>query len=144
MPVAAAAGTAIPWASILMAILSFIMTKKSGKSTGVAAAVAAGVGIGTYYLADPANPDNLFKIGVDTTKTADVAAPAVTLPSSTAPIAQGPGVIGTIVDTTGKVVSKIDPTPLIAGGVIGGAIAGVSKETWTYIIIGVGALLLLR
>lgn len=39
------------WASLIMALISFLISKKSGKSTTQSAAIAAAAGLGTYYVA---------------------------------------------------------------------------------------------
>lgn len=39
------------WVSLIMALISFLTAKKSGKSTTQAAAIAAATGLGTYYVA---------------------------------------------------------------------------------------------
>lgn len=55
----------MPWTSIVMFLLSFLMSKSKGKSTAQAAGIAALAGGATYLLADPANSSNLLGIGVD-------------------------------------------------------------------------------
>lgn len=50
----------MPWLSLIAFVLTFFISKKSGASTGTAALLAAGTGIGTYYLADPSNTDNVL------------------------------------------------------------------------------------
>lgn len=54
----------MPWLSIIMWLVSFLLSKSSGASTTKSALIATGVGLGTYYLADPSNPDNLLGIGL--------------------------------------------------------------------------------
>lgn len=53
----------MPWTSIVMFILSFLMSKSKGKSTAQAAGVAALAAGATYLLADPANSSNLLGLG---------------------------------------------------------------------------------
>lgn len=55
----------MPWTSIIVFVLSFLFAKSKGASTAEAAAIGAVAGLGTYYLADPANPDNLLGFGQD-------------------------------------------------------------------------------
>lgn len=55
----------MPWTSIAVFLLSFLLSKSKGKSTAQAAGVAALAGGATYLLADPANSSNLLGIGVD-------------------------------------------------------------------------------
>lgn len=38
----------MPWLSIIIAIVSFFLSKASGLSTGASLAIAAGAGVGTY------------------------------------------------------------------------------------------------
>lgn len=53
----------MPWVSIFMFILSFLMSKSKGKSTAQAAGVAALAAGATYLAVDPANSNNLLGIG---------------------------------------------------------------------------------
>lgn len=39
------------WVSLIIALVSFFLSKKSGASTGQSAAIAAASGLGTYYVA---------------------------------------------------------------------------------------------
>lgn len=55
----------MPWISIAMFILSFLVSKSKGKSTAASAGIAALAGGATYLLADPANSSNLLGIGVE-------------------------------------------------------------------------------
>lgn len=50
----------MPWLSLIMWLVSFLVAKSKGASTSKAALLATGVGLATYYVADPANPDNLL------------------------------------------------------------------------------------
>lgn len=55
----------MPWSSIIMFVISFLTAKSKGASTGQAAAIGAAAGLATYYIADPANPDNLLGFGAE-------------------------------------------------------------------------------
>lgn len=53
----------MPWSSIISFILTFLLSKSQGASTTKAAMLGAAAGLATYYVADPANPDNLLGFG---------------------------------------------------------------------------------
>lgn len=53
----------MPWLSIISFIVTFLLSKSQGASTGKAAMLATAAGLATYYVADPANPDNLLGFG---------------------------------------------------------------------------------
>lgn len=138
----------MPWLSIFAWIVSFFLSKKKTKDTASAALIATGVAAGTYYLADPSNPDNLFKIGVDTTKTASSDAPQVVTPSTTT---SNTGVgntlgslIGSTVDATGKVLTSWGPTGTAAVIGTAGAVASDSWDKWWPWIAAAGVLILLK
>lgn len=132
----------MPWLSILMAILSFFLSKKSGKTTAASALVGAAAGVGTYFLADPSNPDNLFKIGVDSTETAATDAPSASdLPTTvTGSIAD---MYGKTVDATGKVLTSWGPTGTAA--VVGTTALATNSSLSKYLpwILGGAVFLLL-
>lgn len=50
----------MPWVSIVIFLISYFLSKDNGKSDGEAAAIGAAAGLATYYVADPANKDNLM------------------------------------------------------------------------------------
>lgn len=130
----------MPWTSIIMWLLSFLLSKSSGASTGKAAAIATGVGLATYYAADPANPDNLlgFKIG----EGAKAVPGDVTADNGTAP---GSGVMSTVVSEVGSTLKSWGPTGTL--GVIAGtaAVTSVDKKDWLlWAAVGVGAILILK
>lgn len=130
----------MPWLSIFNFLLTFFLSKRSGKSTAAAALAGAAVGLGTYYLADPSNPDNLFKIGVDTSQTGSPTAPTVALPTGTVPITD---LAGKTIDATGKVLTSWGPTGTAA--VIGTAALASSSSLSKYLpwVVGGVALILL-
>lgn len=134
----------IPWLSIFSFIVSFFLTKKKTKSTAAALGVGAAVGLGTYYLADPSNPDNLFKIGVDSTRTAQDGADTIKAGSQTNSTTSTIGdIAGKTIDTTGKVLTSWGATGTAA--VIGTAAVASSSKTRSYLpwIVGGIALILL-
>lgn len=133
----------MPWLSIFMFLISFFLSKKSGKSNAASALIGAAAGLGTYYLADPSNADNLFKIGVDSSGTADAGAPSGTV------VTPGTGVIGDMygktIDATGKVLTSWGPTgtALVVGTTAATASDSFSKYL-PWILIGGAALILTR
>lgn len=135
----------MPWLSIIAFLVSFLLSKSQGASTGKAAAIGAVAGLGAYYLADPANPNNLLGIGdaakatpgsVDTDSGAS-------LPSNGGGKTVG-GVISTGLSEAGSVLKSWGPTGTLA--VVAGttAVSGIDKKWYPWIIGGVAALLLLR
>lgn len=58
----------MPWTSIIVWLISFLAAKAKGVSTGKAALLATGLAAATYYLADPANPDNLLGVSFGSAK----------------------------------------------------------------------------
>lgn len=127
----------MPWASIIMALLSFFLSKSQGASTGKAAAIAAGVGLATYYLADPANPDNLLGFG----KEAKAKAGAVS---------DDKGVTGTIGSVLKTGISEVGTTvrdwgPTGTLGVVAGttAVSSLTDSKWFPWIVGGLAIFLL-
>lgn len=133
----------MPWLSIFMFLISFYLSKKSGKSNAASALIGAAAGFGTYYLADPSNPDNLFQIGVDTSRVADATAPIGTA------VTPGTGSIGDVfgktIDATGKVLTSWGPTgtALVVGTTAAATSSSLSKYL-PWILIGGAALLLTR
>lgn len=143
----------MPWASIIMFVLSFILSKKSGRSNAEAALIGTAAGAATYFLADPSNPDNLFEIGVsddpNATGTADSSYP----PSTNQPIVADSvktndgfsNVAGKLVDATGKTLQSWGPAGTAA--VIGTTTLAKSDNLEKYIpwiLGGLGVFLLLK
>lgn len=99
----------MPWLSLLSFILTFLYQKSKGKSTGAALVSAGLVGLTTYALADPANPSNLFKIGVDSGGAATTDAAKVTTVGeigSAPPSSSVTDLLGKTVTTTGDVLKS--------------------------------------
>jgi hypothetical protein len=129
----------MPWISVIIFILTFIIQKRAGRSNASAALTGLAAGGLTYYLADPTNPDNLFQIGVDGTQTGGVPdeGPSNESGSSTNGWAT---VAGQTVSSTGEVLKSWGPTgtALVAGSLTAGS------NMWLWLAIGAGALLLLK
>lgn len=135
----------MPWASIIMFLLSFVLSKKSGKSTSAAALTGLAVGGATYLLADPSNPDNLFGIGVDSSSANPGTPPPVTTTPSGSTGAGSLGqAIGGAVTGAGNVISNMGPgTAALVGGAAGVTLAG--KGNWLlWGGLALGAILLLK
>lgn len=128
----------MPWLSIISFLITFFFSKSKGASTAEAAALGAVAGLGAYYLADPANPDNLLGIGSD----------AKTTPGSTTASSNAIGTIGDVaktgISTVGSTLQSWGPTGTL--GVVAGttALSSVSKNWLPWIGGGLVLLLLLR
>lgn len=145
------------WATIIMAILSFILTKKKTGSTSTALAAAALAGAGTYYATtrtdwfDGDNPltswpgaDKATSGGQTVT---DANGKTVYVPGTSLATGgpTGAGLVGQTIDTTGKVLTSW-------GGTGTATVIGASNLTsgrsglpdWAKVagIFGIGFLLL--
>lgn len=139
----------IPWTAIIMAIISFFMSKKSGASNTQAALIGAAAGVGSYYLFDPSNPDNLFGVGDAAGKTSADANPPSTGTNGGTGGATAGSIIGGLasqtIDTTGKVLSSWGAAG--TAGVIATTAAVTNPDTKKLLLFGalaVGVLLLTR
>lgn len=134
-------------AAIILALLSYFTSKKSGASDKTAMLTAAGVGAGTYYVATQTEwgKENLdwFESPADTG--GKVTSSPVTTTGGE-PVKNPDGsVIGTIVGGTADVLKEWGGTGTAA--VIGAGTLAVSSEWRKYIpwlIVGGGILLLTR
>lgn len=128
----------MPWVSIITWLLSFLLSKSSGASTGKAAALATGAALATYYVADPANPDNLLGISFGDSKEV----PGDPNGDTGATKGTGDPVWGKIISETGSTLRSWGPTGTL--GVIAGTTAVTSDDkSWLPWLIGGVALLLL-
>lgn len=130
----------MPWLSILSFLITFLLQKKNKKSTAAALLTAGAVGVGTYYLADPSNPDNLLGFGVSSE---DVVNPDV--PPQVSDSSDTAGNAGSsIYDSAGNLISGLGPTGVAAlTGLAGGALLGGSS-LWKWIAIGLGVYVVLK
>lgn len=105
------------WATIIMTILSFILTKKKTGSTSTALAAAALAGAGTYYATtktDWFDDDNLLTSWPTGTNPATLGGATVTdanrnpvqVPGSGSTSQVVGGLVGQTIDTTGKVLTS--------------------------------------
>lgn len=138
----------MPWMSIVVWLVSFLVSKSSGASNAKAALVATGAGLATYYLADPSNQDNVFgvRFGSDSDPGTDnpgvdgdprtESGPAVKAPS--------PSIGQTVVSEAGGVLKSWGPTGTL--GVVAGttALTKDSKKWLPWIGLGFFVLLLTR
>lgn len=139
----------MPWLSIFSFLLTFFLSKKSGKSTASSLLTGAAVGLGTYYLVDPSNADNLFKIGVNSEVTATPAATTVSpvgvVGTATHGLGSAADLAGKTVDATGKVLTSWGPTGTAA--VVGTTALATNDSLSKYIpwiLLGVGALVIFK
>lgn len=134
----------MPWLSIIMFIISFLSAKSQGASTGKAAAIGAAAGLATYYLADPANPDNLLGFGGEEKATiGDVGVDnGGTIPTDGGGNAsQIGGVIKTGLSEAGGVLKSWGPTGTLA--VAAGTTALLSDDNKWILYAGAALVLLL-
>lgn len=139
-------GTSMPWTSIIMFILSFVLSKKSGRSTAAAALTGLAVGGATYVLGDPSNPDNLFGIGVDSASTQPGTKPAETkVPTGSAGAASLGQVVGGAVNSAGNALTNMGPgTAALVGGAAGLTLGSGSSSWIVWGLVAVGAILILK
>lgn len=130
----------MPWVSIIVWLVTFLLSKSSGASNGSAALAATGAGLATYYLADPSNKDNVLGIGAE-----DKTTPGSTSETRAANVdTSGLTSIGkTVVSETGSVLKSWGPTGTL--GVIAGtaAVTSTNWDKWLPWILGGAALFLL-
>lgn len=131
----------MPWLSIIMWIVGFLISKKSGASNAQAAVLATGVAAATYVLADPANPDNYFGVDSDT--------PVLGALTPGQPVPAGTGVNSTVLPSTpassvGGFLSSL-PSWAVPAAVGLGIGATTSKSTvLLWAVVGLTALLILK
>lgn len=129
----------MPWLSIAMWLISFLVSKSSGASTAKAAMIATGAGLATYYLADPANSENI--LGLQTSDKVDSGSPTETTQPSVPKTSTGSWG-QTAVSTVGDVLKSWGPTGTI--GVVAGTTALTSSSVPSWLKwVGAGALALI-
>lgn len=102
----------MPWTSIIVWLISFLVSKSSGASNGKAALIATGAGLASYYTIDPANKDNILGVTFGDSKTVP-GNPTVTSGSNGA--VDGLASIGkTVVSTAGDTLKSWGPTGTLA------------------------------
>ena len=135
----------MPWMSIIVWLFTFLVSKSSGASTGKAALVATGAGLATYYMADPANKDNVLGLTFGDTAKATPGSPQITSPGATVDTGSLSSVGKTLISETGATLQSWGPTGTL--GVIAGTAAvtsGTLTKWWPWLIAGAGLILLSR
>lgn len=136
----------MPWLSIFMFVLSFVLSKKKGMSTGAALLTGAAVGAATYYVADPSNPDNLFQIGQSTDAATPGSKPDV-VPTTADPrdatlLTTAGDLAGKTIATSGEVLKSWGPT---GTALVAGTVAATSQKNWMpWAVAALGLFLLLK
>lgn len=129
----------MPWISLIVALIGFLLAKSQGASTAKAAMIGAGAGLATYYVADPANPDNLLELsyGGDKEVTGTVNTDNGSNSSSAGKL------LGSAISEVGTTARSWGPAGTL--GVIAGttALSSFDLKKWTPWIIGGVALFLL-
>lgn len=131
----------MPWLSIIVWIVSYFLSSKSGASKGQSALIATGAALGTYYMADPANPDNVLGVTMGDSKTVPGDTSQSTPDGATKPVTL-PSLGSSMVSEVGSTLRSWGPlgTTTVVGATTG-ALTGDSK--WLWLAGGVGLLLLL-
>lgn len=129
----------MPWLSIIVWLMSYFISTKNGMSSGKAALLATAAGLGTYYLADPSNKDNVLGISFGDTR----ATPGdVSGATQTATTAAG-GIGSTAVSEVGSTLRSWGP--LGTAGVVATTTGALSDNKWLmYGGIAVLAVVLLK
>lgn len=138
----------MPWLTIIMALVSFFLSKKSGASNTKAALTAGLVGAGTYYVshetdwgqANLGSLDGVTPSTGDTTMTTDPATgTAIKIPVNDSAGTAAGGLAGVLTQwgATG--------TATVIGATGAATGSGVFKSKWFWpAVIGLGALFLLK
>lgn len=136
------------WVTIIVMIISYYMSSKSGKSKGQSAAIAAGAGLASYYVYDQnalgieALNGQKTGIGMPTLATSADGAASTTPGTGGTPSTIG---LGGVVGTTGEVLKSWGPTGTAA--VIGTTALATNSSLQKYLpwlLIGGAALLLMK
>lgn len=128
--------------TLILMIISFFMSKKSGASTGTALGIAAGVGAASWFLADPANPNS--KWGDTTAKWfgMDRATSRTVEASSTAG-----GLFGKTIDGAVDIAKSWGPAGVVGGGLAvkhSNSLLTWAKDHWPVLAILGGVYILSR
>lgn len=129
----------MPWLSIIVWLMSYFISTKNGMSSGKAALLATAAGVGTYYLADPSNTDNVLGLSFGDTKATPGDVSAATQTATT--VAGGIG--STAVSEVGSTLRSWGP--LGTAGVVATTTGALSDDKWLmYGGIAVLAVVLLK
>lgn len=104
----------MPWLTIIVWLVSYFISSKSGMSKGQAALVATGAAGAAYYLADPSNTDNVLGVSMGQAKTVPGDLDATT--TAGGETVANPGILSTLgslgtttIDTIGKTAQAWGP-----------------------------------
>lgn len=141
------------WITLIMMLISYFMSAKSGNSKGKSAAVAATVGLGTYWATQNSTTlseanDSIAEVFTpnSTGSTASTSQEGASRPAVTAGAAAAAGsTISSLGSSAADVLKSWGPTGTV--GVVAGTAAATSTDwsKWLPIVaIGAGAFLLLK
>lgn len=130
----------MPWLSIIVWLVSYFLQTKNGVSAGKAALTSTALGLGTYYLADPANTKNILGFSWGDTKPT-----AGNVSGATAAVTRAAGATtgSSIVSEVGSTLRSWGPTGTM--GVIATTTGAATDNKWLlYGGLAVVALLILK
>lgn len=127
----------MPWMSIIVWLVSFLLSKSKGASTAKAAGIASLAGLATYYLVDPANPDAMFDIGLGSKTTPGD-------PNDDNGTSANNSLFGRAISEVGSTLRSWGPTGTL--GVIAGTTALTTdfKKYLPWVLGGLGLILIMR
>lgn len=129
----------MPWLSIIVWLVSYFLQTKNGVSSGKAALTATAAGLATYYLADPANSENILGFSYGNAK----ATPGDVSGSTGSAQATLPSLGSTAVTQVGETLRSWGP--IGTAGVVGVTAGASSGNKWLlYGGLAVAAIVLLK
>ena len=114
----------MPWLSIIVWLMSYFISTKNGMSSGKAALLATAAGVGTYYLADPSNRDNVLGLSFGDTRATPGDVSGATQAATTA----AGGIGSTAVSEVGSTLRSWGP--LGTAGVVATTTGALSDDKW--------------
>lgn len=145
----------MPWVTIIVWLLSYLMSYSQTKDAGKSALIATGAAAAAYYTVEPTNPDAIWGdtsrdlLGYNESTQVKPVDPT-TVPTTgqvTAPTSRPPSNMwdfgAKVVDKTGDVVTSWGPAGTV--GVVAGVTAAtsLSGKSWGWLILGGLAFVLL-
>lgn len=121
----------MPWLSIIVWLLSYFVASKNGASKGQAALLATGLAAGTYYLADPANTENVLGVTMGDAKTVPGSTTDVK-PSTPGIVSTVGGLGSTLIEKTADVAKDWGPVGTV-GAITAGAGLASGDNKWLWI-----------
>lgn len=133
------------WITLIVMLISYYLSAKSGKSKGQSAAIAAGAGLATYYATSPDGLNLLNTTGsvsgADGSSSLKLSGDGSTTKKGTSSTIGLNGIVG----TTGDVLKSWGPTGTAAViGTTALTTSGSFEKYLPYILLGVGAYLVLK